>query len=184
MFNDILTGKASLEPAKPLVMDAPPPPKPVITPAQAAANAAASAQAMRDAETAFRKSESSHRILVTCVVVFVGIAFAFIKTQMKKQMREDNARAAGYSSYDNYKEESAKVYPTDEYSYKVNRFASDMCFCEDLACARNVQAQYTRYLKSSAPSDDASRASVEQDSQKLAGCQEILEAGGKPPRPF
>ena len=186
MFNDILTGKASLEAPKapPPATDAPPPPRPVLTPEQVAANEAASRQAMRDAEAAFRKNESSHRILVTCIVLFVGIALAFIRTQMRKQMREDNARAAGYSSYDNYQEESAKVYPTDEYSYKVNQFASDMCFCQDLACARNVQAQYTRYLRSSAPSDDESRASVEQDSRKLAECQEILESGGKPPRPF
>lgn len=186
MFNEILTGKASLEEPKtvPPVAEPPPPPRPVISPEQAAANAAASAQAMREAEAAFRKNEASHRLLVTCLVVFVALALGFIKYQMKTQMREDSARAAGYSSYDEYKEESAKVYPTDEYSRRVNRFATEMCWCQDLACARNVQAQYTRYLRSSAPSDDESRASVEQDSRKLAECQEILEAGGKPPRPF
>ncbi len=182
MFNDILTGKASLEPA-PSVVD-PPPPKPALTPEQIAANEAASAKAMRDAETAFRKNEASHRLLVTCIVLFVGVAFAFIRYQMKKQMREDSARAAGYSSYDNYKEESAKVYPSDDYSYKVNQFARDMCSCPDLACARTVQAQYTRHLRSSAPSDDNARASVEQDARKLAGCQDVLESGGQPPRGY
>lgn len=185
MFNDILTGKASLEPPKaPPVVEQAPPPKPTLTPEQIAANEAASAKAMRDAEAAFRKNESSHRILVTCIVIFCGLAFAFIRTQMKKQMREDNARAAGYSSYDNYKEESAKVYPTDEYSYKVNDFARQMCNCDDLNCARTIAAQNSRHLKSSAPSDDESRASVEQDLRKLADCQEILESGGKPPRPY
>ena len=187
MFNDILTGKASLEPPKapPAVDDAPTPPaRPALSPEQIAANEAASAKAMRDAETAFRKNEASHRLLVTCIVLFAGVAFAFIRYQMKKQMREDSARAAGYSSYDNYKEESAKVYPSDDYSYKVNQFASDMCSCQDLACARNVQAQYTRHLRSGAPSDDNARASVEQDARKLAECQDILEANGKPKRSF
>lgn len=187
MFNDILTGKASLEPPKapPAVDDAPPPPaRPALSPEQIAANEAASAKAMRDAETAFRKNEASHRILIACLVIFAGIMFAFIKSQMKKQIREDNARAAGYASYDEYKTESAKAYPSDEYSRTVNRLASDMCYCQDLACGRNVLAQVTHHLKSGAPSDDQAQASVDQDLQKLAGCQEILEAGGKPPRPF
>ncbi|MBL9020363.1 MAG: hypothetical protein JNL83_39635 [Myxococcales bacterium] len=185
MFNDILTGKASLEPqARPPVEEAPPSPRPALTWEQVAANEAASARAVREAETALRKSQASHRLIAGCVVVFVAVAIVFIKSQMRQQMREDNARAAGYSSYAAYQEESAKVYPTDEYSYKVRQFAGDMCRCQDLACARNLQAQYTRYLRSSAPSDDESRASVEQDARRLADCQEILEAGGQPARPY
>ena len=185
MFNDILTGKATLESkAPPPPVEEPPPPKPALTPEQIAANEAASAQAMREAEVAYNKTQASHRLMITLGVIFLAAVLAFIRHQMRKQVREDQARAAGYSSYDDYKEEAAKVYPTDEYSYQVSRFASDMCNCQDLACARNVQAQYTRYLRSGAPSDDKSRASVAQDAGKLAECQDILEAGGTPPRPY
>lgn len=185
MFNDILTGKASLEPKAPPLVDAPPPPPAAaLTAEQIAANEAASARALRDAEIAYNKNQASHRLMITLGVIFLAATVAFIRHQMRKQMREDSAQAAGYSSYAEYNEESAKVYPTDEYSYKVNRFASDMCYCQDLACARNVQAQYTRYLRSGAPSDDESRASVEQDARKLAECQELLETGGKPARPY
>jgi hypothetical protein len=185
MFNDILTGKASLEPPQaPPAADQSPPPRPALSPEQIAANEAASARAVREAETAFRKAESSHRLLVTCIVLFIGLALGFIRYQMRKQIRDDRARTAGYASYDDYKDESANVYPTDEYSRKVNDFARQMCSCDDLACARNVQAQYTHHLRSSAPSDDDSRTSAEQDALKLADCQEILEAGGKPPRTF
>jgi hypothetical protein len=184
MFNDILTGKASLEAkAPPPVVDAPPP-QPALSAEQIAANEAASARALREAEIAYNKNQASHRLLITLGVVFLAVMVVVIRSQMRKQMREDNARAAGYSSYAEYKEESAKVYPSDEFSYKVNRFADEMCYCQDLACARNVQAQYTRYVRSSAPSDDESRASVEQDARRLADCQELLEAGGTPPRPY
>ena len=186
MFNDILTGKASLEPKAPPVVDAPPPPPPpapALTPEQIAANEAASARAMREAEIAYNKNQASHRLMVTLGVIFLAAVLAFIRHQMRKQAREDSAKAAGYSSYADYKEESAKVYPTDEYSYKVHELAGDMCGCHDLACARDVQAKYTRHLRSGAPSDDEARASVAQDAAELAAGQEILEAGGQPARP-
>jgi hypothetical protein len=208
MFNEILTGKASLE-AKPPAVD---PYREESIPAEitltclrcskeytakggtaagncgacnaviAQENAAASAAAFREAENRFNKNEASHAVMKTLLVIGFLVVIAFIRHQMRKAQRDDAAQAAGYSDYNDYKTESAKVYPTDEFSHRVNSFASDMCYCQDLACGRNVYAQYSRYVKSNAPSDDKASESAQQDAQKLGDCMATLEAGGTPAR--
>ena len=208
MFNEILTGKASLEvkppPADPYREESVPAEitlkclrcskdytaKGGTAPGNCGAcnaliaqeNAAASAAAFREAEDRFNRNEASHRILKALLFVAFLIVVAFVRYQMRKAQRDDAARAAGYSDYSDYKTESAKVYPTDEFSYRVSSLASDMCYCQDLACGRNVYAQYSRYVKSNAPSDDKASESAEQDGLKLADCLATLESGGKPAR--
>lgn len=208
VFNEILTGKASLE-VKPPPVD---PYREESIPAEitlkclrcskdytakggtaagncgacnaliAQENAAASAAAFREAEARFNKNEASHAVMKTLLVIGFLAVIAFIRYQMREAQRNDAAQAAGYSSYDDYKTESAKVYPTDEFSDRVNSLASDMCYCQDLACGRNVYAQYSRYVKSNSASDDKASESAAQDALKLADCMATLEAGGKPAR--
>jgi hypothetical protein len=208
MFNEILTGKASLEVK-------PPPAGPYreeSLPAQvtlscvrcakeysakggtppgncgacnaiiAQQNAEASAQVMRDAERQFNKNQASHQIMKTLLIIGFLAMVAFIRYQMRKSQRDDAARSAGYSDYGDYKTQSAEAYPTDEFSYRVQTLASDMCSCQDLQCGRNVLAQYSRHVKNGAPSDDKASESVSQESLKLAECLSKLEAGEKPAR--
>ncbi len=208
MFNEILTGKASLE-VKPPPAD---PYREESVPAEitlkclrcskdyaakggapagncgacnaiiAQQNAAASAAAMYEAELQFNKNEASHGVMKLLLFIGFLVVVAFIRHQMRKAQREDAAVAAGYSSYNEYQTESAMVYPSDDFSRRVNSLASDMCSCQDLACGRNVYAQYSRYVKSNAPSDDKASESAAQDALKLADCLATLEAGGKPAR--
>lgn len=207
MFNEILTGKASLEvkpPVDPYREESVPAEvtlkclrcskdytaKGGAAPGNCGAcnaiiaqqNAAASAAAMHEAEVRFNKNEASHRVMKALLFVAFLVVIAFIRHQMRKAQREDAAIGAGYSSYSEYKAEAAKVYPTDEFSDRVNSLASDMCYCQDLACGRNVYAQYSRHVKMNAPSDDKSSESAAQDALKLADCLATLEAGGKPAR--
>jgi hypothetical protein len=123
-----------------------------------------------------RRARHTWRVLRVVLGIALAIAIGLFKYGMRTQMREDAAHAAGYHSYAEYKQERDAVYPTDDYSYEIQRLAEQMCRCTDLHCARDVQAQYRVFVRSGAPSDDGARASVEQDSTRLAECQAKLEA--------
>jgi hypothetical protein len=132
--------------------------------------------AARASRETFRRTERNWRVMRALLVLAVGIGIALFKYGMRTQMREDAAQAAGYHSYAEYKTERDAVYPTDKYSYEIQRLANDMCRCTDLACARNVQAQYRQFVRSGSPSDDSARASAEQDGARLADCEAKFEA--------
>jgi len=197
MFNDILTGKASNQPAPPPLApyreqaELPPVTHSCTSCAQLykapagsvagqcstchvamiEANQKQSAALLHASEESARKAERSHYIFRFVIAIAICCGIGAFKYGMKKQMREDAAVGAGYKSYAEYESERDAVYPTDDYSYQVNRFADEMCGCEDLRCAREVQAKYTRFLPTGAPSDDKARASVDQDLARLGECQ-------------
>lgn len=206
MFNDILTGKSSLEP-KPAPM-APYREQGVVPPVQetcvgcgrtfpAPANTIAThcqscllsirelnAQnervAFMAAEDEARRANNSHRLFAIIGGIVVVVGLGIFKFGMRSQMREDAAIGAGYSSYDDYKRDSERVYATDEYSSEVHSIASEMCFCKDLKCARDVQSKFINYSRSHAPSDDMAEKYARQESIRLADCQAAIEAGGTP----
>ncbi len=207
MFNDILTGKASLEPKPepqspyreqavlPPVQhvcvacgqrykapaDSAPGRCPTCHVAMVEENTRQSALAAHAGQDHFRRAARSHRMLRGFLVIAIGVGVALFRYGMRTQMREDAAQAAGYHSYGEYKAERDAVYPTDEYSYRIHDLAAEMCRCNDLACARNVQAQYRQYARSGSPSDDTARESAEQDGTHLADCEARFEAGGNDP---
>ncbi len=203
MFNEILTGKSSLEP-KPEPMapyreqGVPAPVRETClgckqvfqVPANTIAthcqscrlsiieiNARNDRMAFLAAEDEARRASNSHRLfaLIGGIVVVVGLGI--FKFGMRSQLREDRAQAAGYHSYDQYTRERDAVYPTDEYSRHVQSLAGDMCSCKDLKCARDVQSTFTNYIRSHSPSDDKAADSAQLDSVKLADCQSAIEAG-------
>jgi hypothetical protein len=196
MFNDILTGKATNELQPPPVAPHPAalPPvthtcqscaKPYTAPAQSVpgecptctitANAKYSAAMLHAAEESARGAERSHKMFHLGIAIVICAGIGAFKYGMKKQMREDAAQSAGYSSYSEYETERDRVYPTDDYSYRVNDLADEMCGCKDLACARDVQAKFMRFLRTGAPSDDKATASVDRDTTRLADCQTRIE---------
>lgn len=210
MFNDILTGKSSIEP-KPAPMDPyrqqgvvpavketctgcgrtyETPSNTVATHCQSCRmqifelNAQNERMAFHAAETEARRAQNSHRLFAIVGGIVVVIGLAFFRFGMRSQMREDAAIGAGYSSYDDYKRESERVYATDAYSSEVHSLASEMCFCKDLKCARDVQSKFVNYNRSHAPSDDMSEKYARQESIRLADCQATIEAGGTPPGAF
>lgn len=175
MFNEILTGKASLEPKSAPPPTAPPAPAAPVPAAVVQANQAQSAAALHAASLGARRNDASHNLFRVIVLVVVAIGLGFFRYGMRKQEREDAAQAAGYRNYGEYERERAAVYPTDEYSYKVSQFADEMCRCSDLACSRDVLAQFSRYLRSGTPSDDKASESVAADSQRLYDCAAKFE---------
>jgi hypothetical protein len=202
MFNDILTGKASLEPRpeseSPYRQQAVLPPVrhacitcgeryqapagsspgrcPTCHVAMVEENTRQSEHVARASEEQARRARRTWRVLRVVLGIAVAIAIGLFKYGMRTQMREDAAQAAGYHSYAEYKQERDSVWPTDDYSYEIHRLAEEMCRCTDLRCARDLQAQYHRFVQSGAPSDDGARASVEQDGARLADCEAKLEA--------
>jgi hypothetical protein len=203
MFNEILTGKASIEPKPaPLAPYREPGPVPPVTktcvtcstpyhaPASsppglcgrcnleiAEANARVDRLGYLAGEEQARRAANSHRIMGIVLTVLVAGGLLIFKFGMRSQMREDAAQAAGYSSYGQYESVRDQIYVSDDYSYRVDSFADDMCVCSDLACARNVQAQFKNFLRSgeAAPSDDRSEASARESTIRMAECQQKLE---------
>lgn len=125
-----------------------------------------------------RRAESSHRLVAIVGGILVLGGLVAFKLGMRSQMREDAAQAAGYQSYSHYESIRDEIYVNDDYSYRVDSFADDMCRCTDLACARNVQAQLTIFLRSgqAAPTDDRSEASARKSLIRVADCQHKLES--------
>ena len=91
MFNEILTGKASLEaksnvPPFPQEPPRPAPPQQVrtVSAAQYDANVLESARAMHEAEENFRRSEASHRLMKGLLFIGLAILLGFIRYQMRQ----------------------------------------------------------------------------------------------------
>jgi len=143
--------------------------------AMVAKNQADTAAALRASAEQAARAQRSHRIFGAVVLVLVLIAAAAFRYGMRRQAREDAAQAAGYHSYSEYERDRDAVYPTDGYSYRVQQFANQMCACPDLACSRDVQAQYRRFAQTGEPDDDA-RASVEHDDARVWDCAATLES--------
>jgi len=203
VFNELLTGKATLEPApqpqapyrEPGVL--PPATHACATcrrsyqgPAGSIAGTCASCQlavreinarndalAFQQAEAAQQRVQNQHKLFVFIgSVVIIALALVF-KVGMKTQLREDLAQGAGYKSYG----DDDSVAPSDAYSQRIHSLASEMCACKDLACAREVQTAFVNYARSHGPSDDSSEASATADVAKLADCQHAIEAGPATP---
>ncbi len=211
MFNDILTGKASVAP-EPAPMEPyreqgalPPVTETCVgcgmsfkAPAGTVATHCPSCQlrtfelnaqndrmAFLAAEEDHRRKQNSQRLFAIIGGVVVLIGLVFFRYGMRSQRRDDAAQAAGYSDYDDYKRERAAVrlYPSDDYSRQLDSLASDMCYCKDLKCARDVQTKYVNYVRTHGPSDDDSEASARASIEKLGTCQATIEAGGMPTAP-
>jgi hypothetical protein len=208
MFNEILTGKASLDPQpKPLepfreAGELPPVTETCVgcgrsfkAPANRIAthcascmlqiaelNAANDRMAFVAAEAEAQRKQNSQRLfsIIGGIVVVAGLIV--FKAGMRSQMREDAAVGAGYKSYDEYKElrDEIRLSPNDEFSSRLSDFASDMCRCKDLQCARDIQATLTNFTRTHSPSDDQSNASARVSLGRLADCQQTIEAGGVP----
>jgi len=198
MFNDILTGKATNEPPKEVSPYREPGAvelacticKQVYRAAPGSvAGACTACRAMIDAQLAAANSAAVYdaiadhahlarrrKIVRAILVVVIGLGVGLFRCGARRQMREDLAVGAGYHSYAEYKAERDAVYPTDEVSYKVEELADTLCRCTDLACSRNVEAEFTRYRQHNSPSDERARASVDQDTERLYACAAKLEA--------
>jgi hypothetical protein len=187
VFNEILTGKATLEP----------PPSPVqpgvvhldvehscvrctksylaksgSAPAHCPSchaivvqeNAAESARAYNAAAANIRSSEASVRLFKLLLVIAAAIVFGFIKYSMRKQMRDDNAAAAArYSHYDD-----TPAY--DEYSSTVEDFSREMCRCSDAMCASQIRNRFQMWQRRQAGVEESSMQAAEPALQRMASC--------------
>ncbi len=187
MFNEILTGKASLE-DKPRETD---PYRQESVPeisvicascrksfttkvnsgavrcstchlAFVQANSAQSARALADANDWQRRDARSSWLLKTVVIVVCSIGLAILKSGMRKDM----GSSARYSSYHDH-----------PYSRRIDQLSSEMCGCRDRQCARGVERRMDHYLRTdegSSPDPDAADA-AERSLQRYAECMAALE---------
>ena len=193
MFNELLTGKATLDPppmaADPYRVESVPEVSvmcvsclkdfktkvhnssamrcPSCHVAFVEANQVESARALASAEARFERSRRDTRLWLFAVGAVISLALGFIRYQMKKDLRE----SAGSQSSDVY----IGSY-TGEYSYALYNFSGDACRCADLKCGREVQVRVDQFLKRSpGPTDDNDSKLGTASLQNLADCLGKLE---------
>jgi hypothetical protein len=148
---------------------APPPPKPEpLDPARLAAIQANQAESARLLHESYERQARNRRnawitrIVISAVIIFSG---AFLRYQFRKDMASVNRN-----------QEPTFVF--DPYLEQVRDYASQMCFCQDLACARNVESQFEHWSRASteAPTEQAVIDRVTTEIERMAECQGKLEA--------
>jgi hypothetical protein len=199
MFNDILTGKASLDPKPapgPYREQAALPPishaciacgQTYQAPSGSAPgrcspchvsfveeNARQSALAVQAGQEHLRRSEKSHRTMRTIFFITACLVAAAIKYGMHAQQRDDAAQAAGYRDYSDYESQRDAIYPADDFSATSQQLAAAMCACRDVACAERVAKEYGEHLASGVPSNDKARSSAQQADARLTACESRL----------
>jgi hypothetical protein len=186
VFNEILTGKATLEPPRMTVEQVAALPdvthscvrctkqytaKASSPPGHCSAcnaivvqeNAAESARAYNAAAANIRSSQASVRLIKVLFVIAISIVFGFIKYSMRKQMREDNAAAASRNyeytpSYD------------DEYSTQIRYFSNDMCSCQDAACASQVRNRFQVWQRRQGGATESSQEAAAPALERMSTC--------------
>ncbi|MDB4957099.1 MAG: hypothetical protein JWO36_4668 [Myxococcales bacterium] len=203
MFNEILTGKASLEnkppPAGPYRESSVPDVTLTCTDCQKAfvtkagsgatkcavchvlavqANAAASSRAVENANATLRRSGSNATMFRIMIVVAIAIGLGIFKTGMRRQLDEDARIASG-------DRDSFRSYfgPQDPFTAKVASFAEQMCSCGDAACARAIHGQFQMWSRShqDAPQDDQASDAAAEQTTRYFDCMKRIQA--PPPRP-
>jgi hypothetical protein len=190
MFNEILTGKQTLEPTP--VPESPyrvqSVPQATATTARCAdchvsfkphaysgircsmchaalvrRNEVESARILAAAEAQAAASDRSMRLFKWAGFAVLGVCLALIKGQMRSQIREDEEqRAAASMSY-------VPSY-SDEYSRDLYYLEGDACRCEDLKCARDVQARVTQTLSRTRATDDTADEQGRRSLEKIGDC--------------
>jgi hypothetical protein len=190
MFNEILTGKASIEPqpavADPYRQESVPDVSKTCVDCQQTfttkitnpvtrcqrchltlveANAAASARAYAETEAQLSRERTHAWIRRAVLILICGTIVAFIKYEMRKQYAEDMRAANGGLSYSN-------EHYYDPYVSQTRGYADHMCFCEDLKCARDVQREYTLWSRNTTdrPENDDAAAAASVELERLGNC--------------
>ena len=189
MFNEILTGQASLE-QKAVVADpyrqesipqitltcvdcAKTYPANIGTPPGrcgachvrfAEANAAASARAYAGVQDGIERRKRNAWLLRTAALTVCGIALALFKLGMRHQMAEDARQAAGVSGH-----ESTASF--DPYAMQADDFARTMCACHDASCAQDTLVQFERWTRATpSPTDSDALDAASAATAKLGDC--------------
>jgi hypothetical protein len=168
VFNDILLGKASVEPKPPDPYREPAsaPPPAVTLDARYHANQQMDAAAFAAAHESLRRSKSSHWWLRVALLAVAAMGLGFAKYAMRRQYNSDMRQAAGlpadYQSGDR-----------NEYVQRANAFADAMCACTGYACAESIDRDFRNWsmslLGKQADADDVER--VEQDVDRYTTCR-------------
>lgn len=167
MFNEILTGKSTLErapeQASPYRTESVPQisltcvdcaahyQAPVGTPvgrcgpchlAMASRNQAASNAALQASFAAINARRRGHRWMRWAMLALLGVALSLIKRQMRKDFAESQPRAQ-------------PVYiQEDPYVTKLWSFKYEMCACADAACRSTVRAKWMNWQNTAIPPTD------------------------------
>ena len=166
MFNEILTGKASVEltpvPENPYRTEAVPNVSltcvdcgtryqaPIGTPvgrcgachvALVSRNQAASMAALHQSRAAIDARQRGHRWMRWALLAVVACTLGLIKRQMRKEMAASQPKPQ-------------RIYIYDSYVEAVHRFQVDMCSCPDAACKSRIRAQWMNWQRTAVvPSD-------------------------------
>lgn len=196
VFNDILTGKASLEPKpeaeSPYRKAAELPPVnhnclacgasyqgpagsvagrcPTCYVAMVTTNEAESNRIRGEALLGAEKSKRSMRIVKLTLFAGFAIAGGIMKAQMRDQVRDNKAQAAGYRDYADYNAQQSAPGPNDELSQEIHWVVNEACGCQDAMCVRDKDVKLRRLMRDGSPSDDRSAESVRTDLSHFADC--------------
>jgi hypothetical protein len=169
MFNDILTGKASLEEPKPaappgdaIVIARPPPPVYVDV---------TSSREYREQERQRERAAATHKILGVVAAVVIAVSVAAFEYGMNKQYEEDMETARGG------RDRAVYGHSYDPFVDAVRGYADEMCACQDKACSWRVQGTFDHYVRTTpAPQDEDDLNAAAAETFRYTECMENLHA--------
>jgi len=126
-------------------------------------NPAASARAYAAAEARFADNKRSAKLWRWATLGVFSLSLGLIQMKMEDSIDEDNeAQAGGVSLYGNSY--------SDDYTRDLHYLAQDACRCEDLKCARDVQAKVTQVLKRGAARDEVAEQQSRESLDSIGTC--------------
>ncbi len=192
MLNEILTGKATLEPPPPPISPyrEPSVPELALTCATCSktfrakagsetkqcptcylsaveASAAAQGRALSASLASSEARARNRRTVQYAIMVLVVCVLGFLNCQLRQEQIE---RAA--------KHEDPLARFRSEYSERLATFAGEMCSCQDLACAHDVERSFTAWWHTpeATPGPDDDDDYDEREAKEYADCLSALEA--------
>ena len=193
VLNDILTGKASNEPARPGdPYRAPVVPKVSLscvacgrayqadagTPpgrcgpchvAMVEANQAVSAASFAAAQADLQHRRSHARLVRRLLLVACGIGVALVRYEMRTQAQADLDQAEGTAV-----DEPAYGLVEDPFVSQARELASEMCACADARCAADVQVRFENWTRTAGDPADDMRAAAAAEVARLSTCHDRL----------
>lgn len=205
MFNDILTGKASLEPTpegdgggpyrKPQVpqvsvtcVDCK---KPYAVPANTPPGRCALCHVrFAEANTPMNvrandwqeRQDQSHRVFRVVVGIAIAVGVAIFRVGMRHSMEEDARGSYSYQEpvYDDKPYDPALE--PDVFSAKISSFADQMCACADRDCAWRVENDFELWSRANqAPTDEATTEAVIRHMKLFTSCLDRMRPSSSTP---
>lgn len=137
------------------------------------------ALAFQLAEAKAQRRANTFKLLAIAgtAVVVLGLGI------LKYGVRSHGAAEAAGSVIAGRRDHATLPAPTDDFSHHLRALSERMCWCRDLACAREVQVSHASYVRTRAASDERAARSAARSTERLHACLSAFERGDVPPAP-